>query len=219
MHDYPRIMDFHVHSTFSDGFHSISEVVKAAIQNEVQELCFTDHYSEFKPSLDLTILEDYIEGISAVKKRFSSQIRVHHGIEIDMTSDVSFSELMDYSWDLVLCEYVFTTNDWENNFTLVCQLKKEYPNLRVGLAHPNLTRLRSDRLISVLEAIQSLQIIVEANANYRNYLNPWFANLDENFSSFTVGSDAHDSHRVGKVLDVLEFFRHRHIPDKCIIRL
>ena len=218
MRDYPRIMDFHVHSTFSDGFHSLSDVATAAIQNQVQELCFTDHYSEFKPSLDFSTLGDYIEGITEVKKRYSSQVQIHHGIEIDMTSNLSLSKLLDHSWDLILFEYVFTTNAWENNFTFVCQLKKEYPNLRVGLAHPNLTRLRSERLVSVLEAIQSLQIVVEANANYRNYLNPWFANLDDGFS-FSIGSDSHDSSRVGKVLDVLEFFRQSNISDKCIIQL
>lgn len=211
-------MDYHVHSTFSDGFHSIPEMVNAAIGNNVQELCFTDHFSSFKPSLDVTILGEYIEGITTIKKQFSSQIKVHHGIEIDMSSNEFFDKLMNYSWQLILFEYVFSAPAWENNFTIVCQLKKEYPSLKIGLAHPSMMRLSLEKLNLALEAIRSLQIIIEANASYENYREPWFANLDDGFT-FTVGSDAHESQSIGKVQKALDFFRNQNIPENCIIRL
>ena len=212
--------DYHIHSNFSDGYEPPETMIQSAIDKEVDQICITDHYSMFKPALKPGDLDHYFHTLQELKDSYSDQVQVFIGIEIDVTSiePLGFDHLKDYSWDLVLFEYVFGVPDWEQVFREVLRYKKRFPDSNVGLAHTRFSRVTQSKLDSVLSKLNKYRIIIELNSHYQNYLDPWFQYLDDQ-NLFSVGSDAHSSVQLGEVDGALSFLQHRNIPFHRIIDL
>lgn len=45
-----KMIDYHIHTTFSDGANSVEEVIDQAVRLGISELAITDHYDPFDPS-------------------------------------------------------------------------------------------------------------------------------------------------------------------------
>ncbi|MEM4171142.1 MAG: PHP domain-containing protein, partial [Thermoplasmata archaeon] len=83
-------VDFHIHSTFSDGKYSIGEITNFARKHNFRSIGITDHYKTTKvKSMDNKMLEKYIETIDSI----NSDIKIYKGIEIDFSSRTDFSML------------------------------------------------------------------------------------------------------------------------------
>ena len=167
------IRDYHVHTSFSDGYVSPEKIVQAAIDKTVHEICITDHYSYFKPALKHEDLELYFTTLEELKSTYNNKIKVFIGIEVDLSSIVTFDYLTSFSWDLVLFEYVFNIPEWEQAFTNVLKFRGSNPSLKnIGLAHTRFTRLTHAKFEQVMTGIVENDIIIELNSSYQNYLDP-----------------------------------------------
>ncbi|MFX0183114.1 MAG: PHP domain-containing protein [Candidatus Hodarchaeota archaeon] len=204
-------MDFHIHTTFSDGYFSPHDVVKASIEKNLSEICITDHYSTLKPALAPYELELYFSTLKSLQKDNSIDLDVFIGLEVDVFSLENFQELSEFQWDLVLFEYVFSVPFWEKIFHQVINFKKQYPDYNVGLAHTRFTRVSDSKFNNVLEEIHEYGIIIELNTNYQNYLDKWFAYLDDAFI-YSLGSDAHNLSQIGNIEPGLQFLKRQNIP-------
>jgi histidinol-phosphatase (PHP family) len=79
------VMDYHHHTNHSfDSTASMVEVCKKAIENEIQEICFTEHFSvnPLAPTYGHMVFEKYLHEIRDCQEKFHSQLIVRAGIEL-----------------------------------------------------------------------------------------------------------------------------------------
>ncbi len=210
-----RNIDYHIHSTFSDGELHPTEILKAAEGKNLKSICITDHFSLTKLALNEEELDIYF---NTLENQNNSALSIFMGLEVDLSSIKDFISLTKHSWDLILFEYVFFWPDWEKKLHEVIRFKKDYFDYNIGLAHTRFTRLPESRINYVLSKITKYEIIIELNTGYKNYLDPWFGYLDETFL-FSLGSDAHMEYQLGEVTAAWTYLESREIPSTCVIDL
>ena len=80
-----KVVDYHVHSNNSfDGKNSIEEMCKKAIEINLSEICFTEHFSVDPRDISYHVLnyEKYFSEIEKAKEKFSDKIKIKCGLEI-----------------------------------------------------------------------------------------------------------------------------------------
>jgi len=80
-----EVVDYHVHSNNSfDGKNSIEEMCRKAIEKNLSEICFTEHFSVDPRDVSYRVLdyEKYFSEIIKAKEKFSDRIRIKCGMEI-----------------------------------------------------------------------------------------------------------------------------------------
>ncbi|MCU7557107.1 DNA polymerase/3'-5' exonuclease PolX [Macrococcus capreoli] len=90
--------DIHMHTTFSDGAHSIEQMIEAAILKGYEYITITDHSKSLYVANGLS--EERLLEQNALIKSFNKQyneIDIYSGIEMDILADGS----MDYSDDIL----------------------------------------------------------------------------------------------------------------------
>ncbi len=84
-----RYSNLHTHSTFSDGKHSLEENVLSAIEKNMLSLGFSDHsYTACDTSycMKQEDYEGYLQSIRQLKEKYSNQIPLYSGLELDYYS-------------------------------------------------------------------------------------------------------------------------------------
>ena len=78
-----RFADDHMHTRFSmDGLSPMRDMVKAAVDRGLFEICFTDHLDKGHPTCDGPIdFDEYLKEIEACRALYP-QLTIHAGIEI-----------------------------------------------------------------------------------------------------------------------------------------
>lgn len=87
-----RYSNLHTHTTFSDGKHSPEENVLSAIEKNMLSLGFSDHsYTGCDTSYctDPASYSEYLETIRQLKQKYSDQIALYAGLELDYYSVMS----------------------------------------------------------------------------------------------------------------------------------
>ncbi|MFX1516719.1 MAG: CpsB/CapC family capsule biosynthesis tyrosine phosphatase [Promethearchaeota archaeon] len=213
-----RIIDYHIHTSFSDGFFSPRDMIQAAAERGIQEVCITDHYSSWQPALSELEFEEYFSTLHDIRRNESLDIKIFIGIEVNLSTIEILDPLQDFQWDLILFEYVFTESTWKKKFHQLLNFKKKNPNYNIGLAHTRFTRVSESDLDYVLNKIRESDIIIELNTSYGNYMEQCFNYLDEEYW-YSVGSDAHHKYSLGNTTLAVNFLKSRNIPLSRIISL
>jgi len=103
------MIDWHVHSTFSDGQLSVPEILDLALERGISSIAITDHWDPFDPSLDNRGLGDdrLCRHLSLIRKEGGKRpLEVFAGIETATASD----GLLRLNPSLVrLCDLVITS--------------------------------------------------------------------------------------------------------------
>jgi len=104
------MFDYHAHSHFSsDCDASMEDMVKGAIDNNLKELCFTDHvdYDYQDPSIHFDIdFEAFDETFFALKEKYAHSINLKKGVEIGIQPHViddSSKLVKEGTFDFVIC--------------------------------------------------------------------------------------------------------------------
>ncbi len=76
-------LDYHMHTTFSDGRSELAEYVDEAVRKSIDEIGFSDHIYLRKEdwSMDWSDLPNYVSNIS--KLNMASQISIKTGLEVE----------------------------------------------------------------------------------------------------------------------------------------
>jgi histidinol-phosphatase (PHP family) len=102
--------DYHVHSSFSGDCDTHMELfIKYAINNNITNICFTDHHDMDLPNnethMELDFKKYFIE-YNKLKEKYYKQINIYIGIELGIQTHL-FKQLDDlvnqHSFDFVLC--------------------------------------------------------------------------------------------------------------------
>lgn len=198
----------HVHTTYSDGNHSIKEMAEAAMDLGFEYLGITDHSraAAYAGGLSIERLELQAEEIKALNKELDN-FHILHGIESDILKDGA----LDYPDD-VLDKLDFVIASVHSIFRMDRETMTEriitavrHPATRI-LGHPT-GRLLLGReaydvdLEAVLEACREHGVMVEINANpHRLDLDwRWLEKCRELNILVPINPDAHRIETLGDV--------------------
>lgn len=98
------LLNFHTHTTFSDGKNSPEEVVKRAVEMGIKSIGFSDHgYTDFDLRYCMKDTDGYIKEINRLKKEYSYKIDVYLGVEEDAFDPVKRS---NFDYIIGSCHYI-----------------------------------------------------------------------------------------------------------------
>ena len=99
--------DLHVHTTYSDGRHSLEEMVAAALAQGHRYIAICDHARRLRDGA----LERQAEEIATVNERLGGRLTVLSGVEVDIRSDGSLDlveeELAARDWVMASIHFGF----------------------------------------------------------------------------------------------------------------
>ncbi|GAB6086967.1 DNA polymerase/3'-5' exonuclease PolX [Alkaliphilus crotonatoxidans] len=163
---------FHVHSHYSDGIHSIEELVQKAIAMEFQYIGISDHSQSaiYARGLGEAAIKRQHEEIDRLSEKYP-QIKILKGIESDILPDGS----LDYSDD-ILASFDYVIGSIHSNFhmgraAMTSRLLKAIDNQYLSIVGHITGRLLLSRrgyeldLESVIEACGKRGIAIEINSN------------------------------------------------------
>lgn len=103
------LSDYHVHSNLSfDSNEDAENIVKKAIELNMDEICFTEHHDIgwfYEGNTSLIDIDAYNKTIDELRNKYSDQIKILKGIEIGITKeniDDSKQFLKDNNFDFVI---------------------------------------------------------------------------------------------------------------------
>ncbi|WP_320047399.1 histidinol-phosphatase HisJ family protein [uncultured Ilyobacter sp.] len=99
------LTDYHIHTNWShDGRDSMEKIAESAINKNVQEICFTDHF-ELTEDRDRIDYSNYLLEYEKIKKKYHGKIELRLGIELGILNDRldGFSKVVNsFPFDYVL---------------------------------------------------------------------------------------------------------------------
>lgn len=110
-----RYSDLHLHTTFSDGKHTIEEMVRSAAEKGMVSVGISDHsFTEFdlRYCIRSEALEDYHKEIRRVREAYAGVIEVYAGLEYDGYTELKHREQYDYL--IGDCHYVKTFDGYHS---------------------------------------------------------------------------------------------------------
>lgn len=219
------MQNLHNHTTFSDGKYSPEDVVKTAIKAKLAMIGICDHYKTRKLKGNCVTPEnisEYLESLRALHEKYSRQIRVLAGIEIDSSilrtnfTEMPFNEINEC--DFLLIEYI------EDNDMMGLGLE-EFLKLRpifkckVGLAHCDVEKyFGKDNYEYLLDTLEKHEIFIEMCPSKRNSrwgTTPYYLVAEGFFDKIasrnifvSIGTDMHDDlNEVGNVTHSVDFMQ------------
>jgi DNA polymerase (family 10) len=196
------LIDFHIHSTFSDGLYDIMDIAAYALKKEFKVIGISDHFNTRKVrSIEPGKIKNYIEEIESL----DLPIKIYKGIEIDFSPRTDLSLLRKTifeSIDYILFEYV---NDSSMMGYPLWRLLEIYEDIGkpIGLAHNNIQKnFNSINREDFLDLLETHNIFLEINTNI-NYsiLGEYYYSISEEFFKsikgrsipVSIGSDMHNN--------------------------
>ncbi len=192
--------DLHMHTTWSDGAHSIEEMVEAARERGYHYIAITDHSRYLKVANGLSIerLKDQHAQIRALNEKYDD-FTILTGIEMDILPDGT----LDYD-DEILANIDFVIASIHSSFqqdreTIMKRLKTALENIHVDLiAHPTgrLLGRREGYDVDVellIELAKETNTALELNANPNRFdlSAKWLKKAEEAGVVLAINTDAH----------------------------
>ena len=110
-----RYSDLHTHTTFSDGIHTVEEMVQEAIRKNMISIGISDHsFTTFDQRYCMKEhrLQDYLAEIRRVRDIYSDRIEVYAGLEYDGYSDLE--NRADFDYIIGSCHYIKTWDGYHS---------------------------------------------------------------------------------------------------------
>jgi len=204
------VINLHNHSTWSDGRYTPKQLARLGIQSKLSHLGISDHFFTNKMFLERTFvdvdqIDDYLDDLRRVARRFASKINLLAGIEVDWSARTQSKIAALWPkidrFDYVLFEYVEDA-EWHGNSLESLLTARTCISIPVGLAHNNLSEnfcsyYTADELAW---ALHEHDIFVELSTNpftaYYKSTDPYSLELWKALAKhkvrFSIGSDTHD---------------------------
>ncbi|WP_185394982.1 DNA polymerase/3'-5' exonuclease PolX [Listeria fleischmannii] len=194
--------DLHMHTTWSDGAYSISEMIEACIQKGYSYMVITDHgqFLRVANGLNEERLDKQQEEIRKVAANYP-EIDVYHGVEMDILTDAAldFSDEVLQKLDFVIASIHSGFSGSEKEIMKRLETAVHNPYVRL-IAHPTgrVIGRRNPYLVNMDELVKMAQdtnTALELNANpERLDLNAEHLQLaKENHVKIAINTDAHDT--------------------------
>lgn len=215
------LMNLHNHTPFSDGAYLIDEIIEAHLELDPKPdgVGIADHLFLTPSSREISNEKEYakvfgserkayVEEVRAARERYSGQIEVYCGAEINWPLNKPFlpqiMTMLD-GVDYVLFEFV----DWAG-LTLLANQARRFP-CPVGLAHTDVsTQFPNTSMDQVVRTMANARLIYEISSKFMplSQNDPWFRLLPKHRVKVAIGTDTHDDlsvlkdvARIGQYID------------------
>jgi histidinol phosphatase-like PHP family hydrolase len=220
-------LNLHIHSNFSDGKQSISEIVKKSIKLNLDYIAITDHLTNSwkawvsKLNNDNTI-SAYLDEISNWQEYLISnnlKLILLKGIEIDLSSTEQFikkSVKID-EFELILFEYLQSYETIAYLENIIYHWKNQINNSRkfpiFGLAHFDPSFFMLGDLDILMRFLKKYNIYFEFNSSYPSFYSPryerFFRKVKEYEIPVAIGCDSHNQKTLDNYeepLDMIQYY-------------
>ncbi len=215
-------LNLHIHSKFSDGKNSISQIVSAALDKGLDYICITDHFTnswkaDIIPNLNsLAKIEMYLDEIDQFQKYLleeERQMALFKGIEIDLSSTEKFivNNILPTRFDILLFEYlesiegIFFIKKIINYWKGKAKNPTDFP--LIGLAHFDPSFFVINGMNILIDFLTENQIFFEFNTSYPQFYSrkyrSFFDQLKERNVLISIGCD---SHHISTLKDIEEAY-------------
>ncbi len=216
-----RYENLHNHTTFSDGQSSPEQIIKYAIELEMDGIGISDHYETEKVK-SVKDVDLYFEAINELKLKYKDKINVYSALEIDFSERTDFkkldqrSGLIKSNCDYLLFEYVGHPSWSTLDPAYFFDLRKEFNPLPVGLAHTFIQRDLLPKLPNLTTRLIQSNVFIELCAGERNlyrgepnYITSRdFLVMNRGMLYFTVASDTHKGkEQIAAAIDAYNFIK------------
>jgi len=217
----PKV-NLHIHSKYSDGKNSVSQIVSAALTKGLDYICITDHFTnswkaDVIPNLNsLNKIELYLKEINQFQKQLldeERQMALFKGIEIDLSSTEKFiiNTVSPIRFDILLFEYLENIESIFFIKKIINHWKRRYKNSKdfplIGLAHFDPSFFLIDGMNILIDFLKDYRVFFEFNSNYPQFYSQkyryFFNKLKENN---ILVSSACDSHNITTLKDLEEVY-------------
>lgn len=193
--------DLHLHTTWSDGAHSLEEMIHACREKGYRYMAITDHSQYLKVANGLTIerLKRQMEEIYKLKEKYTD-IKILSGIEMDILPDgeLDFPDEILKELDIVIASIHSSFNQSRETIMERLHAALNHPYVDI-IAHPT-GRLIGKRngydvdIDALIEGAKKTNTILELNANpYRfDLAAPYIRKAQEAGVKIVINTDAHD---------------------------
>ena len=213
-------LNLHIHSKYSDGRNTISQIVSAALDKGLDYICITDHFTnswkaDVIPNLNsLAKIEMYLDEIDQFQKYLldeEKQMALFKGIEIDLSSTEKFivNNILPTKFDILLFEYleniesIFFIKKIINYWKGKTKNSTDFPI--IGLAHFDPSFFAIGGMNILIDFLTENQIFFEFNTSYPQFYSQkycsFFDKLKERNVLVSIGCD---SHQISNLNDIEE---------------
>ncbi|MFH1836254.1 MAG: PHP domain-containing protein [Methanobacteriota archaeon] len=190
---YLKTGDWHVHTNFTDGENTISELCESAEELGIKLIAFTEHV---RRNLDYNFNE-LLSEVDSARKKFNLKILV--GCEakvLDLDGNIDAPRKIIEKCDVVLSGFHSFPEVSKKDYLKTLENLLKNPSVDVW-AHPTLysqrhgIKLTKNEMESIINSCIENQVLIEENIKY-NLPKPEFLALTKKLGAKTVvGSDAH----------------------------
>ena len=222
------MIDYHIHSYFSDGDQTVEEIISTAMRRKLTAIAITDHcdsngkFMYIRDTKPPRPLKEYVSEIRAISK--NSPLKLYLGIEIsNFTNSENVNLPPEFNlMDFILVETFFPQKPNSTKFDPVkyaIQLKDRV-DIPVGLAHPTITHIEQN-----FKLIEEHDIFIELNSDKlisrpsekENIFNRLLKLLNPSKVKISVGSDAHIIFLIGAVQEIWNFIIKNDLKERLIL--
>jgi len=217
----PKI-NLHIHSKYSDGRNSISQIVSTALDKGLDYICITDHFTnswkaDVIPNLNsldkITMYLDEIDQFQKYLLKEERQMALFKGIEIDLSSTEKFiiNNISPTRFDILLFEYleniegIFFIKKIIDYWKRKTKNSKDFP--LIGLAHFDPSFFAITGMNILIDFLTQSRIFFEFNTSYPQFYSQkyrsFFKQLKERNILVSIGSD---SHHISTLKDIEEAY-------------
>jgi len=215
-------LNLHIHSKFSDGRNSISQIVLTALKKGLDYICITDHFTnswkaDIIPNLNsLNKIEMYLEEIDHFQKYLleeERQMALFKGIEIDLSSTEKFilNSISPAKFDIILFEYLESIEGISFMKKIINYWKRNIKNSKafplIGLAHFDPSFFAINGMNILIDLLTENKIFFEFNSSYPQFYSQkyrsFFDQLKERNILVSIGCD---SHHISTLKDIEEVY-------------
>jgi len=223
------MIDYHIHSEFSDGDQTISEIISVAKRRKLESIAITDHidsngvFMYLRDTRPPKSFKEYVNTIRYYSKKTNYKIYV--GIEISDFTPPETPLNPEFSLvDLILIETQKPRGPTDENFDPIKKalfIKKQFGEIPVGLAHPTIEFIEKN-----IEKFEKYDIFIELNGDK---LSRTYNKLDDCLKTISqllnehkkvklsIGSDAHQIYMIGSVNNIWNFIVKNNFVERLIL--
>lgn len=215
-------LNLHIHSKYSDGRNTISQIVSTALDKGLDYICITDHFTnswkaDVIPNLNsIAKIEMYLDEIDQFQKYLHDeerQMALFKGIEIDLSSTEKFivNNILPTRFDILLFEYlesiegIFFIKKIINYWKGKTKNSTDFPLM--GLAHFDPSFFAINGMNILIDFLTEHRIFFEFNTSYPQFYSQkyrsFFDMLKERNVLVSIGCD---SHHISTLKDIEEAY-------------
>jgi histidinol phosphatase-like PHP family hydrolase len=227
---YPKI-NLHVHSNFSDGKNTIKQIVRKALEVNLEYVAITDHVTNSWKAWVSKLknqdkINEYLEQISNCQeflKRNNSKLTLFKGIEIDLGSSELFIKkvVQPVKYDVILFEYLESIEGLAFLQNLINFWRMKSPTIDklpiLGLAHFDPAHFIYGYLDPLIQFLEKNMIYFEFNSRYPEYYSTrnekFFKRLKYSNIPVAIGGDSHTISNLSNTEEPLEMIQYYNLED------